>query len=89
VVGSVHGEWRSGEGIAGTAARGSGDTPERALAQADLATAGKPCWLATPASHRPPRRLPHCAGTPHLARERVGVGVAVRRRFCAKPRKWG
>jgi hypothetical protein len=58
-----HGEWRSGEGIAGAAVRGSGDTPERAPAQADRAAAGKSRWLATPMSRT-------AAGAPHLARER-------------------
>jgi hypothetical protein len=57
-----HGKWRSGEGIAGVAVRGSGDTPERALARADRAAVGKPRWLATPASHGPPHRLPRCRG---------------------------
>jgi hypothetical protein len=57
-----HGEWHSGEGIAGATVRGSGDTAGHALAQVDRDAAGKPRWLATPASHGPPRRVSHCRG---------------------------
>jgi hypothetical protein len=89
VVGLVHGEWRSGEGIKGAAARRSEDTAERALAQADLATASKPRWLATPVSREPPRRLPHYRGRATPGEGEGGCGGRWAQMFCAKPRKWG